>query len=85
MPQGPLLGGPGLTGKCRVTEQRWLTEEESLLVQRFDPAGALDTIGFFIAKFQKIASSAGRLTVCGEARWISSLSFVELWNIAREV
>ena len=41
-----------------------------MLVQRFDPAGALNTIGFFIAKFQKTAASAGRLTVCGEPRWI---------------
>ena len=31
---------------------RWLSEEESRLVQRFDPRG--DTIGFFIAKFRKV-------------------------------
>ena len=73
VPQSPLLGGPGLTGRCRITEQQWLTEEESMLVQRFEPAGALDTIGFFIAKFQKIASSAGRLTVCGEADLLTQL------------
>jgi len=37
--QTPHLGGPGL---CSPS---WLTAEESLLVQRFDPAGPLDTIG----------------------------------------
>lgn len=34
----------------------WLTEEQSRLVQRFFPAGPLDTIGFFAAKFRKVAS-----------------------------
>ncbi len=37
--QTPHLGGPGLCGP------NWLTAEESCLVQRFDPAGPLDTIG----------------------------------------
>jgi hypothetical protein len=32
---------------------RWLSEEEAALVQRFDPAGPLDTIGFFAARFIK--------------------------------
>lgn len=57
-PQTPHLGGPGLIN-CG------LSEEECLLVQRFDPAKLynantdqstaynLDTIGFFIAKFVK--------------------------------
>ena len=36
----------------RLSGCRWLSEEESQLVQRFDPRG--DTIGFFIAKFRKV-------------------------------
>lgn len=37
------------------TVEHWLSEEERLLVQRFDPvpSESSDTIGFFIAKFQK--------------------------------
>jgi 16S rRNA C967 or C1407 C5-methylase (RsmB/RsmF family) len=48
-----LLGGPGLMGPD------WLTAAEAQLVQRFDPvpgscsSGEEDTMGFFIAKFQK--------------------------------
>jgi hypothetical protein len=48
--------GAGAAGGAWRTE-RWLTEAESCLVQRFDPSGPLDTIGFFIAKFEKISSS----------------------------
>lgn len=51
-----VLGGPGLVG------QRWLSAHEAALVQRFDPGGSGnngdnndDTIGFFIAKFNKQA------------------------------
>jgi 16S rRNA C967 or C1407 C5-methylase (RsmB/RsmF family) len=36
--------------------QRLLTEAEAALVQRFDPSAPLDTIGFFIAKFEKAAA-----------------------------
>jgi len=46
----PRLGGPGLRGSER---EAWLSEAESRLVQRFDPCHPLDTIGFFIAKFEK--------------------------------
>ncbi|KAF6253304.1 S-adenosyl-L-methionine-dependent methyltransferase [Scenedesmus sp. NREL 46B-D3] len=48
-----LLGGPGLVGAS------WLTAAEAQLVQRFDPVPGScsrqgeDTMGFFIAKFQK--------------------------------
>ncbi len=35
------------------TTQQLLTEAEAALVQRFDPSAKLDTIGFFISKFQK--------------------------------
>ena len=38
-----------------LTEARGLTEAEAGLVQRFDPAGPRDTIGFFIAKFCKLS------------------------------
>lgn len=31
--------------------REWLRPGEEELVQRFDPSAALDTIGFFIAKF----------------------------------
>jgi len=46
----PRLGGPGLIA---TEQQAWLSESERHLVQRFDPADPLDTIGFFIAKFHK--------------------------------
>jgi hypothetical protein len=49
--------GAGAAGSAWRTE-RWLTEAESCLVQRFDPSGPLDTIGFFIAKFEKSSSAA---------------------------
>jgi hypothetical protein len=35
------------------SHRAWLREGEQNLVQRFDPDGPLDTIGFFIAKFKK--------------------------------
>lgn len=58
VPQNPKLGGPGLIGgqDDGVSYKKWLREEERHLVQRFDPSGPLDTIGFFIAKFQVEAS-----------------------------
>ncbi|GAQ77725.1 hypothetical protein KFL_000030055 [Klebsormidium nitens] len=57
VPQEPRLGGPGLVGGGDVFDgtgyREWLREGEQNSVQRFDPDGPLDTIGFFIAKFQK--------------------------------
>mmetsp|Transcript_26195 Transcript_26195/g.62302 ORF Transcript_26195/g.62302 Transcript_26195/m.62302 type:complete len:414 (-) Transcript_26195:294-1535(-) len=54
VPAEPQIGGPGLTAPSdREFASGWLTETEAEKVQRFDPASALDTIGFFIAKFQK--------------------------------
>ncbi|MCO5586447.1 hypothetical protein L7F22_040387 [Adiantum nelumboides] len=52
--QSPYLGESGLTGMLDdgVSCKELLQEEEKHLVQRFDPSGPLDTIGFFIAKFQ---------------------------------
>ncbi|KAI0524757.1 hypothetical protein KFK09_004142 [Dendrobium nobile] len=54
-PQNPKVGGPGLVGKCELFggkhAETWLTQSEAELVQRFDPSATLDTIGFFIAKF----------------------------------
>ncbi|KAK8937141.1 hypothetical protein KSP39_PZI012379 [Platanthera zijinensis] len=54
-PQKPRIGGPGLVGKgkmfCGKHAEAWLTQSEAELVQRFDPSASLDTIGFFIAKF----------------------------------
>lgn len=35
----------------------WLSDAEAALVQRFDPAGPLDTIGFFAARFVKAAAA----------------------------
>eukprot|EP00249_Psilotum_nudum_P007373 c20508_g1_i3 orf=667-2094(+) len=56
VPQDPKLGGPGLTGGLDVFDgmsyKEWLKDDEKHLVQRFDPSGPLDTIGFFIAKFK---------------------------------
>uniref|UniRef100_A0A0D9X765 SAM-dependent MTase RsmB/NOP-type domain-containing protein n=1 Tax=Leersia perrieri TaxID=77586 RepID=A0A0D9X765_9ORYZ len=53
--QHPKVGGPGIVGSCELLNktytEEWLTEHESELVQRFDPSSSLDTIGFFIAKF----------------------------------
>eukprot|EP01133_Synstelium_polycarpum_P001435 gene1435-1664_t len=44
--QSPTIGDHGLPG-CGLDDQ------QCSLVQRFDPSSASDTIGFFIAKFQK--------------------------------
>uniref|UniRef100_J3MSJ7 SAM-dependent MTase RsmB/NOP-type domain-containing protein n=2 Tax=Oryza brachyantha TaxID=4533 RepID=J3MSJ7_ORYBR len=53
--QHPKVGGRGIVGSCELLNktytEEWLTEHESELVQRFDPSSSLDTIGFFIAKF----------------------------------
>lgn len=53
--QHPKVGGPGIVGSCELYNktytEEWLTEHEAELVQRFDPSSSLDTIGFFIAKF----------------------------------
>lgn len=37
--------------------QQLLSDAEAALVQRFDPSAELDTIGFFIAKFEKAAAA----------------------------
>ncbi|KZV31362.1 hypothetical protein F511_05466 [Dorcoceras hygrometricum] len=52
--QNPKVGGPGLVGGCQFSDgylEEWLKPGEEDLVQRFDPSSSLDTIGFFIAKF----------------------------------
>ncbi|KAL2896045.1 putative methyltransferase NSUN6 [Bienertia sinuspersici] len=52
-PQHPRVGGPGLLGRCELSDgyvEEWLRPGEEELVQRFDPSSS-DTIGFFIAKF----------------------------------
>ncbi|KAL6506784.1 rRNA (cytosine-C(5))-methyltransferase nop2c [Orobanche hederae] len=52
--QNPKIGGPGLIGGCQFSDgyqEEWLRPGEEDLVQRFDPSSELDTIGFFIAKF----------------------------------
>ena len=54
--QQPYLAGPGITGHYMHADNHredWLTPEHAALVQRFDPCGKADTIGFFIAKFCK--------------------------------
>ncbi|KAI7748963.1 hypothetical protein M8C21_012481, partial [Ambrosia artemisiifolia] len=53
-PQHPKVGGPGLLGRYESSDgyfEEWLKPGEEDLVQRFDPSGPHDTIGFFIAKF----------------------------------
>lgn len=60
VPQRPVLGGPGLKGSYTCEDGRlenYLKDEESPMVQRFDPSAELDTIGFFIAKFEKFKST----------------------------
>ncbi|KAK3019916.1 hypothetical protein RJ639_003143 [Escallonia herrerae] len=50
----PRVGGAGLVGSCKLPNgyvEEWLRHGEENLVQRFDPSSPLDTIGFFIAKF----------------------------------
>ncbi|KAL7086508.1 hypothetical protein ACP275_13G006300 [Erythranthe tilingii] len=52
--QHPKVGGPGLIGSCQFSDgyqEEWLRPGEEDLVQRFDPSSPLDTMGFFIAKF----------------------------------
>lgn len=52
--QHPKIGGPGLVGRYVSSDgfsEEWLRPGEEDLVQRFDPSSSLDTIGFFIAKF----------------------------------
>ncbi|CAM8985406.1 unnamed protein product [Rhodiola kirilowii] len=52
--QSPRIGGPGIVGRCDFPDghsEEWLKPGEEDLVQRFDPSSRLDTIGFFIAKF----------------------------------
>ncbi len=63
-PQEPRLGGPGLSGEVELPgggggTLRLLRPEDAALVQRFDPAGPLDTVGFFVSKFVKTASCLG--------------------------
>jgi 16S rRNA C967 or C1407 C5-methylase (RsmB/RsmF family) len=66
--QSPKLGGPGLIGEVPGDEpgytRKLLKDKiEAEMVQRFDPStgegndSKLDAPGFFIAKFEKIASS----------------------------
>ncbi|KAL4856723.1 putative methyltransferase [Chlorella vulgaris] len=60
IPQSPRLGLPGLSGTVTLPDgslQQLLSESEAALVQRFDPSAPLDTIGFFIAKFEKAAAA----------------------------
>ena len=45
--------GKAISSGSILTDLPGLTEAEAALVQRFDPAGPRDTIGFFIAKFVK--------------------------------
>ncbi|KAF5841976.1 hypothetical protein DUNSADRAFT_9857 [Dunaliella salina] len=45
--------GDGEKAQC---SEAWLSEEEASLVQRFDPSGPQDTIGFFVAAFEKTQS-----------------------------
>lgn len=59
--QHPRVGGPGLVGGCQLSNgytEEWLRPGEEDLVQRFDPSSALDTIGFFIAKFNVSSKDA---------------------------
>lgn len=52
---GAVAGGVGVTATAAAGQDWWLSEEEAGLVQRFDPV-ALDSIGFFVAKFTKLSS-----------------------------
>ncbi|XP_027172981.1 putative methyltransferase NSUN6 [Coffea eugenioides] len=59
--QHPRVGGPGLVGGCQLSDgytEEWLRPGEEDLVQRFDPSSPLDTIGFFIAKFNVSSKDA---------------------------
>lgn len=57
VPQRLLLGSPGLAGIAAPGCSRALAAAEASLLQRFDPGGPHDTIGFFISKFVKTAST----------------------------
>ena len=50
----PRIAGPGLTGPPSGDGPPWLTDEQAALVQRFRPETD-DTIGFFVARFEKHA------------------------------
>ena len=50
--QAQVSGGDGSAAGCDRDEV-WLSEEEAALVQRFDPAAPTDTIGFYVAAFEK--------------------------------
>ena len=52
IPAEPQLGGPGLVDSSGSS---CLSAAEATMVQRFDPSdhAGEDTMGFFIAKFQK--------------------------------
>ncbi|KDO27446.1 hypothetical protein SPRG_07034 [Saprolegnia parasitica CBS 223.65] len=49
VPQSPIVGAPGLL-------DMGLSPEDAAKVQRFDPSDAIDTMGFFCAKFTKTKS-----------------------------
>jgi len=51
----PCAAAAGDGEKMQYSEV-WLSEAEARLVQRFDPSGPQDTIGFFIAAFEKTQS-----------------------------
>ena len=55
-PHAPRLGSPGLQRAAAPADgdsgKPWLTAEQAALVQRFVP-GESDTIGFFVARFEK--------------------------------
>lgn len=65
---GPGLTGPadaaglaavlGVSAAAAAAEPAWLSAEQARMVQRFYPGspGQHDTIGFFAARFQKVAS-----------------------------
>jgi len=53
----PAESGPGESGKRSWDRYTLLTAEEAALVQRFDPDGPEDTMGFFIAVFEKTDST----------------------------
>ena len=58
VPQQPHLAGPGLMGSYTHNSgyvEQWLMPDQAKLVQRFNPCSQADTIGFFIAKFVKVA------------------------------
>lgn len=62
VPTFPVVGGRGLSGEVVAPDgfiDKLLTPEEAAMVQRFDPSADLDTIGFFIAKFEKLRTSDG--------------------------